>query len=302
MAQCRAHARQQLVHAERLGDVVVGAEVERLHLAGLVAAARQHHDRDAFVARADHAQQLVTLDVGKSEIENDQVGIAGQELERGLAVRRLQDLVTLRAQTHPQELADRRLVVDHQHLERSGAHAAVSRRLAPAPESAALMVNTAPVRSVRLAAVIVPFMASTKPREIARPKPGSRPHLVALLHPVELVEDVLELGGRNAVALVHDLQADRIHLAPAADADRRPGGRIFRGIVQEIEQHLLEQDGVQGRASAGPPRARPRPRAAARISRAAPQRAADDLAEIVQRRDSARRRRIPAWSCRAGWR
>src|SRR5690242_20762149 len=42
---------------ERLGDVVIGAEVERLHLAGLVAAARQHHDRHLLVAAADHAQQ-----------------------------------------------------------------------------------------------------------------------------------------------------------------------------------------------------------------------------------------------------
>ena len=34
-----------------------------------------------------------------------------------------------------------------------------------------LIVKTAPVRSVRFAAVIVPCMASTKPREIARPRP-----------------------------------------------------------------------------------------------------------------------------------
>ena len=34
-----------------------------------------------------------------------------------------------------------------------------------------VIVNTAPVRSLRFAAVIVPLRASTKPREMARPKP-----------------------------------------------------------------------------------------------------------------------------------
>ena len=34
-----------------------------------------------------------------------------------------------------------------------------------------LIVKAAPVRSVRFVAVIVPSMASTKPREIASPRP-----------------------------------------------------------------------------------------------------------------------------------
>ena len=42
------------------------------------------------------------------------------------------------------------------------------------------------------------------------PKPGARAHLVAFLRPVELVEDVLEIAGRNAAALVDDLQANGI--------------------------------------------------------------------------------------------
>ena len=58
MTQRRAHAREKLVHAERLGHVVVGAKIERRDLAGLIAAARQHDDRHALVARPDRAQQL----------------------------------------------------------------------------------------------------------------------------------------------------------------------------------------------------------------------------------------------------
>ena len=42
----RPHAREQLVDAERFGDVVVGARIERLHLRPLLAFDRQHDDRD----------------------------------------------------------------------------------------------------------------------------------------------------------------------------------------------------------------------------------------------------------------
>ncbi len=35
-----AHPRQQLLHAEGFSDIVVGAEIERGHLAGLVVPAR----------------------------------------------------------------------------------------------------------------------------------------------------------------------------------------------------------------------------------------------------------------------
>ena len=45
MAQGGAQAGHQLVGAERLGDIVVGAGVERGDLGRLVAAARQHDDR-----------------------------------------------------------------------------------------------------------------------------------------------------------------------------------------------------------------------------------------------------------------
>ena len=83
---------------------------------------------------------------------------------------RFEDFVALAGQAHAQQFADRRLVVDHQDPERGGAHAAVSNWLGCAGIGS-LMVNAAPVRSVRLVAVIVPFMASTKPREIASPRP-----------------------------------------------------------------------------------------------------------------------------------
>ena len=73
-----------------------------------------------------------------------------------------------------------------------------------------VIVNTAPRRSARFAATMVPCMASTKPREIASPSPVPGADLVGLLRAVELVEDVLEIVLRNAFALVDDLQGDRV--------------------------------------------------------------------------------------------
>ena len=64
-------------------------------------------------------------------------GFSAEQLERRLAVRRLEHLIALAAKPDAQQLADRRLVVDHQHLERRRGHAAVSSRSASAPERAA---------------------------------------------------------------------------------------------------------------------------------------------------------------------
>src|SRR5712675_1804105 len=90
--------------------------------------------------------------------------------ERALAVRGFEHVVALRAQPHPQQFSDRRLVVDDQNLDWSGGHAAVS-SASRAAGIGSRMVNTAPLRSVRLAAEIMPCIASTKPREMASPRP-----------------------------------------------------------------------------------------------------------------------------------
>ena len=112
----------------------------------------------------------MTLDIRQAEIEDDQGRILRQQFQRDLAVGGFQDLVALGAQAHPQQLADRRLVVDDQDLDRRGVHAAVS----SASDAAGIgrrMVRMAPLRSLRLVAAIVPCIASTKPREIASPRP-----------------------------------------------------------------------------------------------------------------------------------
>jgi len=77
MPQRGSHAGEQFIHPERLGQVIVGAEIERLDLSRFVAAARQHHDRNTVIAAAQHTQQIVALDVRQAEIEYDQCRILG---------------------------------------------------------------------------------------------------------------------------------------------------------------------------------------------------------------------------------
>ena len=170
VAQRRPHARHEFVHAERLGDVIVGAAIECRYLASLVAAARQDDNRNAVETRADRGEKIEPLHVRETEIENDEVGLLVEQFERSPPVQGFEDLIALRGKTHAQQFADRRFIIDHQHLLRRGAHAAGSKRLAVAG-TGSLMVKTAPGRSERFAAATVPCIASTKPREMARPRP-----------------------------------------------------------------------------------------------------------------------------------
>ncbi len=61
---------------------------------------------------------------------------------------------------------------------------------------------------------------------------------------MELIEDELELVGRNAGSLIQDVEAQPVLIARAADAHNGAGLRIFGRVVEQVEQHLLEQGGV----------------------------------------------------------
>src|SRR3954454_13519311 len=112
----------------------------------------------------------MSLNIREAEIENDQVWFLAEELKRSLASGRLENLIALGRKAHFQKLADGRLVIDDQNLRWRGGHAAVSNFCISAGMGS-LIVNTARVRSVRFPAMIVPCIASTKPREIANPSP-----------------------------------------------------------------------------------------------------------------------------------
>ena len=76
-AQHRADAKDQLADAERLDDVVVGAQLEADHAIDLLALCGQHHDRrlaGACLAAADPAADLGARDVGQHQVQQNDVG------------------------------------------------------------------------------------------------------------------------------------------------------------------------------------------------------------------------------------
>ena len=73
----RAQPGEQLVHAERLGDVVVGAGVEGVDLVEAVGPTGQHEDRDVGPA-AQPGDDLGAVHVGQAEVEDDERRAGGR--------------------------------------------------------------------------------------------------------------------------------------------------------------------------------------------------------------------------------
>ena len=114
-AQNRLDAADELARRERLGHVVVGAELEAQDAVDLVAARRQHDDRDAGV-RAQVAGDVEAGLAGQHDVEDDQVGLdlREDELAAGRVARGV-DLVASLRERVVHDLEDRLLVIDDQY-------------------------------------------------------------------------------------------------------------------------------------------------------------------------------------------
>ena len=159
--QERANPRQQLRRAERLRQVVVGAEVERRDLVLLRIADRQDQDRDP-ARPPDLATRREPVDVGEVQVQHDEVGLVVQDGAEGRPpiARRPHDVAARgeRALHGPQDLG---LVV---HDEDDGtAHGAAGTST----------TNVAPPPGVSVAR-ISPSIAIANPLQIASPSPAPR--------------------------------------------------------------------------------------------------------------------------------
>jgi hypothetical protein len=122
-----ADAGEELVNAERLSHIIIGAEIEFLDLAGLVSAAGQHDDRDGRLAFPHLADDFEPVDSGQAEVQHDEVGGASANLgERRFAGLLLDDVLAFGPQTGAQKPPDGRLVVDDDTQWRSRAHFAAA--------------------------------------------------------------------------------------------------------------------------------------------------------------------------------
>jgi hypothetical protein len=110
-AQQRAHAGDELALAERLGHVVVGADAEADEQVGLGVQRGEHEHRDGPVA-LDAAADLVAVDAGQHDVEDDEVGRHPRaQLDAAQAVVGDLDGEVLRAQAGGQRIGDRGLVL-----------------------------------------------------------------------------------------------------------------------------------------------------------------------------------------------
>src|SRR5580698_5811155 len=113
-ADGRAHTRNQFARAERLGDVIVGAQVERLYLFFFLVAHCQHENRQARRGGANAAQRLHAADARHVHVEKHRIERRrSEQLQRLFAARGFGHLEPEFRERRPQRPADCGLVVDH---------------------------------------------------------------------------------------------------------------------------------------------------------------------------------------------
>src|SRR3954447_22835513 len=110
-----ARAASELPDRKRLGDVVVGSDLEAEDLVSLVAASGEHDDRH-LAAASKATADLDSVDSRQHHVENHEVEALGRELVQGLpAVQGGHHLVAVTAKRIGEERLNRLLVVDQQH-------------------------------------------------------------------------------------------------------------------------------------------------------------------------------------------
>ena len=164
--QRRPQPREELVHRERLGHVVVGARVEGGDLDRLRVARRQHDDRHGAPA-PERGRDADAVHVGETEVEDDDVGmLARGEVETFASRRREHDGVVVCLQEDAQRPPQRRFVFDHEDLAHDHAPSV--------PDSANAKVMVVPPPGVS-SSCSSPPIASVNPRATARPRPTPAP-------------------------------------------------------------------------------------------------------------------------------
>ena len=121
-AEQRLDPAHQLAQAERLRQVVVGAELEADDLVDLVVAGGQDEDRHLGAGGAEAAQDLEAVDPGQADVEDDEVGrLVRRDVEALLAGAGDGDLVAFLLERVLDAARDGVLVFDD---EDGGGHAA----------------------------------------------------------------------------------------------------------------------------------------------------------------------------------
>src|ERR1700733_11096617 len=62
--------------------------------------------------------------------------------------------------------------------------------------------------------------------------------------PIKFLEDLVEVLGRNARATVRDLHYYGVALVSRRELERAPLRRVLGGVLEQVDEHLLDQHGV----------------------------------------------------------
>ncbi len=147
----------QLPQAERLCEVVVGAELQADDLVDLLVPGGQHEDRRLRPRGAQPPEHLEPVHAGQADVEHDEVrGLVRGEVEAFLAGPRDRDLVALLLERVLDTARDRELVFDDQDggshvrdatpLSRRRRHVARNRGTGARWACASLRIRHAPAR------------------------------------------------------------------------------------------------------------------------------------------------------------
>src|SRR5450759_386914 len=118
----RLDARDQLARAERLCEVIVGAQLQAHYLVHLGLTRCEHDDRD-LRSLADLPEHFQAVLAGEHDVQHQKVGFLGEELlDRGVAVEGRGDAIAFLFEVQLDELDDVLLVVNNQNLLLPGFH------------------------------------------------------------------------------------------------------------------------------------------------------------------------------------
>src|SRR5438034_7616697 len=177
-AQRDTDSRQQLADTERLGEIVVGACIQRLDLLLLIAPRRQDDDRSRVpFAQAQH--DIDPIGIRQPQVEDEQIGFSRCCLYESVgAALRLENSERLRRKPRAQKTPDLRIVFDNDDRRRGPVHGAVRADDSDSVSDSTVggsaagnsKRNSAPPPG-RFIAMIVPPCATMIALQIARPSP-----------------------------------------------------------------------------------------------------------------------------------
>jgi hypothetical protein len=113
MGQSVAHSGQQPLLIDRLGEIVVGAELRHFYGSLNVIVGGDHDDRQLRVTPADLLEHLDTVNLGHHEVEEDGIGRLAGTRQHLRAGRERVDLVPSLRDHEGEQFPDRRIVVDY---------------------------------------------------------------------------------------------------------------------------------------------------------------------------------------------